>query len=165
MESEQASGGHESSPFHSEQMAGISPGVTAYPQAIQKVLRRALMAKTALRNAQMLWIDDSPDWINWEKQLLKKLGVEVTVAQSTEEAVAILASRTFPLIISDIARGEDKRAGLTGLSPIREAAPESQVIFYVADLDEEKGPPPGSMGITNRPDELLHLILDVLERC
>ena len=136
-----------------------------YPQTIQKVLRRALMARTALRNAQILWIDDSPDWIDWEKQVLEDLGVDVTVAQSTEEAIEILASRTFPLIVSDIARGKDSIAGLTSLSGIREAAPDTKVVFYVANLDEEKGTPPGSMGITNRPDELLHLVLDVLERC
>jgi hypothetical protein len=27
-----------------------------------------------------------------------------------------------------------------------------------------RGTPPGAFGITNRPDELIHLVLDVLER-
>ena len=38
------------------------------------------------------------------------------------------------------------------------------MIFYVGSLDKEKGTPPGAFGITNRPDELTHCVLDVLER-
>jgi hypothetical protein len=38
------------------------------------------------------------------------------------------------------------------------------VIFYVGRLDPGAERPAGSFGITNRPEELLHLVLDVLER-
>ena len=39
------------------------------------------------------------------------------------------------------------------------------VVFYVGRVDRAAGVPAGSFGITNRPDELLHLVMDALERC
>jgi hypothetical protein len=38
------------------------------------------------------------------------------------------------------------------------------VIIYLYDLDRERGVPGGAFGITNRPDELVNLVLDALER-
>ena len=38
------------------------------------------------------------------------------------------------------------------------------VIFYVGVFEPERGVPGQAFGITNRPDELLHLTLDALER-
>ena len=53
---------------------------------------------------------------------------------------------------------------MAALPALQAVAPDTPVIFYVGEVDERRGPPPGSAGITNRPDELLHLVLDVLER-
>jgi hypothetical protein len=38
------------------------------------------------------------------------------------------------------------------------------VIFYVGEPDPKKGTPVYAFGLTNRPDELVHLVLDILER-
>jgi len=38
------------------------------------------------------------------------------------------------------------------------------VIFYVDAIDPTKGVSPLAFGMTNRPDEFLHLTLDALER-
>lgn len=38
------------------------------------------------------------------------------------------------------------------------------VVFYVGEVDPKKGTPVYAFGLTNRPDELVHLILDILER-
>ncbi len=38
------------------------------------------------------------------------------------------------------------------------------MIFYIGVVDPNKGVPVQAFGITNRPDELLHLTLDALER-
>jgi hypothetical protein len=38
------------------------------------------------------------------------------------------------------------------------------VIFYVSVINQDKPLPPGAFGLTNRPDELLHLVIDALER-
>ena len=36
--------------------------------------------------------------------------------------------------------------------------------FYILYLDRAKGVPPGGFGITNHPDELYHLVMDILVR-
>jgi hypothetical protein len=43
-------------------------------------------------------------------------------------------------------------------------APDTPVIFYVGSSDPQSEPPPGSFGLTTDPAELLHLVLDALER-
>ena len=131
---------------------------------IQPVLRRALAAGTAVRGARILWIDDNPDWIEWERRVLERLGTEVAVVTGTDEALDHLAVERVDVILSDITRGGDPQAGVATLPQLHEAAPHARVIFYVADLDASQAPPAGSAGITNRPDDLLHLMLDALER-
>lgn len=127
-------------------------------------LRRALGARTALRGARVLWIDDHPEWITWEKKMLERLEVEVTTATDTRRALERLQAEPYDLILSDIARGPRENEGVAALPALRSVAPDTPVVFYVGVLDERRGPPPGCAGITNRPDELLHLVLDVLER-
>jgi len=136
----------------------------APPVEIPSSLRRALKSRVAVQGARILWIDDHPEWSDWEHRVLEELGTHVIWATTTEKALEILASESIDLILSDIARGDDEQAGLSGLTQIRQVRPDTPLVFYVSDLDEEKGPPAGSSGITNRPDELLHLVLDVLER-
>jgi len=68
------------------------------------------------------------------------------------------------VIISDIARGDTADQGVRDLPLLRRSAPETPVIFYVGKLDSHQGTPAGAFGITNRPQELLHLVLDALER-
>jgi hypothetical protein len=40
----------------------------------------------------------------------------------------------------------------------------TRIIYYAGYVDEARPVPIGAFGITDRPDEVLHLILDVLER-
>ena len=54
--------------------------------------------------------------------------------------------------------------GLKLLSLLREGGAHPNVIFFVGDLDPERGVPPGAFGITNSGEELLHLVFDVVER-
>ncbi len=127
-------------------------------------LRRALAARTALRGARILWVDDHPEWIEWERKMLERLEVEVTTVPSTGRALEQLREDPYDLILSDIARESRADEGAAAIPALLSVAPDTPVIFYVGTVDEGRGPPPGSAGITNRPDELLHLVLDVLER-
>jgi hypothetical protein len=68
----------------------------------------------------------------------------------------------FHAVISNISRNGNPDEGLQMLKAIRDESPP--IVFYILNLDESRGTPPGSFGITNRPDELMHLLLDVLER-
>jgi CheY-like chemotaxis protein len=147
--------------------ARSSPADLAYAREIfEKVgaFRRARFLAELIRGSQVLWVDDNPDWIVYECQFLRALGVETVVVRSTEEAFRMLEQRTPDLIISDIKRGQDEHAGLKFLDQLLRSDRRLPLIFYVAKMSELTPNPPGAFAITNRPDELLHYILDVLER-
>ena len=132
-------------------------------------LRRAAYSKKRMEVARILWIDDRPEGIASVVETIRHLGAHITVVESTEEAVEFLASTEavdasgIQVVVSDIARAGRADEGTRAIPRLREVAPHAEIIFYIADLDTERGIPDGARGITNRTDELLHLILDVLE--
>jgi CheY-like chemotaxis protein len=149
-------------------------------------LRRARRMHGVLSGSRILWIDDRPELAAAEERTLESLGVEVLRATDTVPALELLspgrprrtgttfdalvpdkARRTgpqFDAILSDIARPDSRTAGIDALPLIRQLAPETPVIFYVDESEARASTPAGAFGITNDPEELLHLILDVLER-
>jgi len=126
------------------------------------VLRRARVVEKALAGSRVIWIDDHPAGNAWEHACLSALGCQVRNVESTTTALDYLAVEQFDLVLSDITRGSEGQEGLHALPLLHRAAPEAPVIFYVMDL--QAGVPAGAFGITNRPDDLLHLCMDALER-
>ena len=127
-------------------------------------LRRARLVVPALEGARVLWVDDAPANNEWERALLRALGVHVTAVTTTLSAVDCLQAEAFDIIISDIVRGTIRDEGVRALPELRAASPKSAILFYVGHIDASAGTPNGANGVTNRPDELLHLVLDALER-
>jgi len=76
----------------------------------------------------------------------------------------MLHQKKYDVIISDMARTDEDDAGLRFLIKFRKVDETTPVIFYIGTYDPKLGKPIGAFGITNRPDELLHLVLDALER-
>jgi CheY-like chemotaxis protein len=95
--------------------------------------------------------------------MFRQLKTEVDTAKSTDEALVMLSRGNYDLVLSDMSRNGDAVAGLTLLTHLREAK-ATPVIFYVGVFDPAKGVPAHAFGMTNRPDELLHLTLDAIER-
>lgn len=115
-----------------------------------------------VKGARILWIDDQPEKNRHEIALLEKAGARVDVQESSEAARGALRRIRYDVVISDVARGDDPKAGLTFAEELAEQGGAPPVILYV---DEVRKPVPASaFGITRRPDELLHLVLDVLAR-
>jgi CheY-like chemotaxis protein len=128
-------------------------------------LRRAVASQSLLSRTHILWVDDHPQWIENEVATFRALGAQVTVASATEQALeAVAGDERFDVLISDIARGNQKLAGVRAVPAIHELAPGLPILFFVGDYRPELGVPADAAGITNRTDELLHLVLDVLER-
>ncbi|MHC4699688.1 MAG: response regulator [Planctomycetota bacterium] len=130
----------------------------------ENALRRARKHLPVFRDAQILWVDDHPENNLNERRMFRRLRAEIDIARSTEEALEILKNGRYDLVISDMARGEKATAGLTFLRQFRKTDDATPVIFYIGMVDAKKGVPARAFGITNRPDELLHLTLDALER-
>lgn len=117
-----------------------------------------------LSHARILWVDDNPENNIYEREALLTLGTITDTATTTEEGMAALRSNVYDLVISDMRRGSVPDEGLSLLREMQKDRYPQQVVFYVGTVDPEKGRPAGSFGITDRPDELLHLIMDILER-
>ena len=128
------------------------------------VLRRALMVRQAFKGARVLWIDDNPGSTYYERQALISLGAEVLFCDNTASALHLARQINFDLVISDMERDGDSTAGLSGIRELQAINPACRVVIYLLQLDEARGIPAGAFGITNRPDELLHITMDVLER-
>jgi DNA-binding NtrC family response regulator len=96
--------------------------------------------------------------------MFSQLKAEVDIAKSSEEALKILSNGRYDLVFSDMVRGEEADAGIRFLEQFRKSDNTTSVVFYIDELDTDKGTPAKAFGITNRPDELLHLALDALER-
>jgi len=155
---------HASTPPQDEEIP-LTSVLDSYPG-----LRRAAYSKKRMEAARILWIDDRPEGIASVVETIRHLGAHITVVESTEEAVEFLASPEevgayYPIrvVVSDIARAGRADEGTRAIPRLREVAPHAEIIFYIGDLDTERGIPEGARGITNSTDELLHLILDVLE--
>jgi hypothetical protein len=126
------------------------------------VLRRAQLVEPALRGARILWIDDRPEGNVWEYDCLTALGTLVKTVETTRSAVACLEREPYDLVISDAEREGRPAKGIEDLPSLQVRDRPTPVILYVTDL--KPGVPPGAFGITARPDELLHLCMDALER-
>jgi len=111
-----------------------------------------------------LWVDDNPDFTLNERRMFEKLGMTIDISVATEDALSSLRIKNYDLVLSDMDRDSDNSAGLSFLKRLRESDEHTPVIFYVGNFDPDRGTPPHSFGITHRPDHLLHLVLDCVER-
>jgi len=130
----------------------------------ERAVGRAIGHLHILRGSHVLWVDDNPQNNRNERKMFRQLGVLIDIATTTREALGKLDLDEYDLVISDMARCNTATAGLEFLNGFRQKDGVTPVIFYIGVLDSQKGVPAGAMGITNRPDELLHLTLDALER-
>jgi CheY-like chemotaxis protein len=132
--------------------------------ARKRVLRRATRDFATTAGARILWVDDTPDGNLPERKVLRSLGIMIDLARTSEEGVAALGRADYDLIISNMKRGKLGDEGARFLAQIRTAGRREPVVFYIMHLDPARGTPGDAVGITNQPDELVHLVLDGLER-
>lgn len=127
------------------------------------VARRARVVRPLLRGARVLWVDDNPSNNLYERTVLTSLGIWVDLALSTEEALYMVTRQRYDLILSDMKRGPYPGAGRELLEELMLRKYAAPVVFYIGHVDRGM-PPSGAFAITDRPDELLHYVFDVLER-
>jgi CheY-like chemotaxis protein len=113
---------------------------------------------------RVLWVDDEPNNNVEEQLLLSQFGALIVSSENTADALSQLRNHAFDLVISDMKRGEEATAGLVLLSTMRQSNLAMPVIIYTGTNQLNVARPAGLFGITNRPDELIHLVLDARER-
>jgi CheY-like chemotaxis protein len=128
------------------------------------VAQRAGRLAPLVKGRRILWVDDNPQNNNLEINILESLGIVVYQASTSDEAFRLLKESKYDLIISDIMRDNVQDEGIRFLKRLIDNKLNYNVIFFAANIDFNRGTPPHAFGITNRFDELLHLVFDVLER-
>ena len=143
------------------------------PAADRKAaLDRANANRAAFEGAEILWVDDRPSNNRNEARMLRSFGALITFAATTDEASRALQTaaeqhQPFDIILSDISRdlpSSDPAAGIAMLPRLRNAAFQQPIIYYVGRPNLDAGVPAGAFGVTNRPDQLLQLVVDALSR-
>ena len=133
-----------------------------------ELLSRADRAAELLRGASIAWVDDRPENNLAERHVLARMGVfvePVLTAAQVATRTRMGGPTAWDLVISDADRPADPDAGVAAtVARLRNDGHKGLVIFYVGRVDRSRGTPPDVFGLTNRPDELIHLVIDALER-
>jgi CheY-like chemotaxis protein len=77
----------------------------------------------------ILWADDNPANNELAVRALEKFGLDIEQATNTEAAVAAFQRRKFDLVISDMGRSDDMRAGYGLLKLLHDRG--SKVPFFI----------------------------------
>jgi CheY-like chemotaxis protein len=98
---------------------------------IRATVDRAFVPRTLdnLTGKSILWVDDNPANNELAVRALRKFHLDVEQATSTDAALTAVERRPFDLVISDMGRGPDLRAGYGLLKILRERG--IQVPFFI----------------------------------
>ena len=114
---------------------------------------------------KIIWVDDRPENNTWERQALESMGFKFTLALSTDEALKILATRRFAVIISDMGRKEGSREGYVLLEAVRAEDPTTPFFIYAgsgAERHRREAASRGAQGSTNIPNELIDMVVSAV---
>jgi CheY-like chemotaxis protein len=98
---------------------------------IRATLDRVFTPETVnnLTGKAVLWVDDNPTNNELAVRALRKFGLNIEQVTNTEAATAAFQRRKFDLVISDMGRGDDMRAGYGLLKLLRDGG--SKVPFFI----------------------------------
>jgi CheY-like chemotaxis protein len=148
-----------------ETLEPVSSGANARGAASEEAATAPSATAGKLRG---LWVDDLPSNNTSLKQSFEKiLGLTFELSLSTEDALQKIQSTPYAVIISDMSRPPDHRAGYTLLDQLHAAGITIPFIIYAsrggepdkrAEAQQHK-----AFGITNSPQELLQLLRQALQ--
>lgn len=114
---------------------------------------------------EILWVDDRPENNVYLRKAFEELGLEITLALSTNQALELLSRNKYDVIISDMGRKEGATEGYVLLDVIRERRIQTPYFIYAgSNLPEHTALAleRGAQGNTNAPQELFEMVLGVL---
>ena len=139
-------------------------GPAADPREIAAALPSSRQQRR-LQGSRVLWVDDRPRNNVFERQALEALGIDTDISTSTEDARQVLSRRSYDLVISDMSRPPDDRAGYTLLDSLREAGNNIPFVIYAGSQSPEQvreARRHGAIGYTNHPQELVEMVTEAL---
>lgn len=141
-----------------------APATTTDPRDVVEALPTP-RSQRRLQGKRILWVDDRPENNHFERQTLEALGVRIDLSTSTEEALQKTRQRSYDLIISDMGRPPDARAGYTLLDELRRTGDKTPFIIYAGSRAPElveEARRHGAIGSTNMPQELIAMATKAL---
>lgn len=148
--------GQEDGGFDETKVAGIAETVT------RATSRRAMRSRGP---ATILWVDDNPSNNVYERRALEALNIQIEESLSTDDAMQKLHGRKYDVVITDMGRPPDARAGYTLLQRMQEEDIETPLIIYARGNRPEhrrEALRRGAFGNTNNPQELFRLVTRAL---
>lgn len=150
----------------SDAQAHEPPGRAAQ-EAVEAVTE--MLTTRAVKRAsktKILWVDDRPQNNRQLQQSLQALGMTIRLAETTGQAMERLTHERFDLVISDMGRQDEPRAGYALLEKMRNAGIRLPLIFYSAggNLPEHRrlAREKDAFGSTNNGTELFRLVFSAL---
>jgi CheY-like chemotaxis protein len=140
---------------------------TGTPPDLQDVAASLPSPRTQQRllGSNVLWVDDRPGNNNYERQALEALGIRVDISTSTDDALIRTGRRRYDMIISDMGRPPDGRAGYTLLDALRARGDQTPFFIYASSRTPEhvaEARRHGAVGCTNSATELVQTVTNVL---
>jgi CheY-like chemotaxis protein len=139
--------------------------VKAAVSSALEVIAAESTAPSRRTDRRILWVDDLPENNRLERRALEELGIEVVLATSTDQALEILGHESFDVVISDMGRPPDARAGYSLLDELRRRGDTTPFVIYAgsrAPEHVEEAQRHGAIGTTNRSSELIQLVAEAL---
>ena len=109
---------------------------------------------------RVLWVDDNPQNNAAEMATLRDLGFAIETASSTDLAIVALDRFPADVVISDMSRGTDDRAGLLLVAQLRGKKIDTPVIFYVGTVTDARRQEAAKVGVrvTSSASELAGMV-------
>jgi len=148
-------------------VSGFDEVGSAVKNAAGKVLAGFQASETASREApddwsnRILWVDDRPQNNVYERKAMESMGLQFTLAESTDQALYILSTRRFAAVISDMGRKEGPREGYKLLEALRAEDKATPFFIYAgsnAPQHKREAALRGAQGSTNVAEELVEMV-------
>jgi CheY-like chemotaxis protein len=137
----------------------VSPDVVTTSAAnAARVIDEQTVSK--FRQGSILWVDNHPENNRYLIRAFRELGIHVDLPTSTDAAMAFLRSRAYDVIITDMSRPPDPRAGYTLLKALHDEGNRTPVIIYAgSDSDDlrREAIAAGAIDSTNSPQRVFNL--------
>lgn len=147
----------------------------ATPEATDSLVRRStetvLKASRSQQSragkpaARLLWVDDHPANNLSLRTLFSNYGINVDLALSTDEALAMAGRTDYAVIISDMGRGDDREAGHTLLKQLREKGNKTPFVIHSTSANarrEAETKKLGGVGNISDPTDLFSRVLSLV---
>lgn len=131
---------------------------------IRLTVRRAFAPEVAdhLIGKSVLWVDDNPGNNELAVRALTKLRLNVEQVTSTEAALESMQHRYFDLVISDMGRGTNMRAGYDLLKAIRVSGNNVPFLIFAGSDTAEFRREAAAQGAQLSTNDMLELIQQVI---